>query len=55
MAEFAKLVGDADLAKSRLVQRKRDQDGLDLWATCGSSGIAFRRVSSCSANSPPAP
>jgi hypothetical protein len=30
MAEFAKLVGDADLAVSRLVERKLDGDRLDL-------------------------
>jgi hypothetical protein len=30
VAEFAKLVGDADLAISRLVQRKLDDDRLDL-------------------------
>jgi hypothetical protein len=54
MAEVAKLVGDADLAKSRLVQRKRDKDGRDPWGGVRFSGIAFRRVSSCSANSPPA-
>ena len=53
MAELAKLVGDADLAISRLVQRKLDDDA----STSG--GVRFfriglRRVSSCSANSPPA-
>ena len=30
MAEFAKLIGDADLAVSWLVQRKPNEDGLDL-------------------------
>ena len=53
VAEFAKLVGDADLAISRPVQRKLDDD------RSTSGGVRFfriglRRVSSCSANSPPA-
>ena len=41
MAEFAKLIGDADLAVSRLVQRKANEDGLDL----GRSAVLQDRLS----------
>jgi hypothetical protein len=52
MAELAKLVGDADLTEGRLLQRKLDDDRLDLGRR-PFFRIGFRRVSSCSASSPP--
>lgn len=53
MAELAKLVGDADLSISRPVQRKLDDDRFDLGRRWFFK-IGLRRVSACSANSPPA-
>ena len=53
MPELAKLVGDADLATSWPVQRKLDDDRFDLGGGRFFK-IGLRRLSSCSANSPPA-